>query len=243
MGPWLHNLLAVGTPSVLAALAATAGLWKWLGQNWIEHRLEKFKAEQQKELERAKTEQQKELERLRHRLSSRISKIHEKEFEVLPKAWLMLHDTYGSVLIALGLTFKACPNFQGFTEAQFEEFLTVRPASRLSNHQKDALRKASDRQKCFSEAIAGIDFDEAEEKRRIFQNYLIENRIFMTDELRKKFGSVAECFSAALTSYSVGKDANNWEMQHSGVKQVAQLKEMIDEVEQAVQERLRYEEA
>ena len=29
-----------------------------------------------------------EIERLRHFLSSRISKIHEKEFEVLPKAWL-----------------------------------------------------------------------------------------------------------------------------------------------------------
>jgi hypothetical protein len=26
---------------------------------------------------------------------SRISKIHEKEFEVLPNAWLMLHEAYG----------------------------------------------------------------------------------------------------------------------------------------------------
>jgi hypothetical protein len=236
MWPWLHNLLTVGGPSVVAALAATAGFWKWLGPKWIEHRLDI-------RMEKFRSEQQKELERLRHRLSSRISKIHEKEFEVLPKAWLMLHDTYGSVRIALDLKFKACPNFQGFTEAQFEEFLTVSPASRLSKHQKDALRKASDRQKCFSEAMAGIDFDDAEEKRRIFQNYLIENRIFMTDELRKKFGAVADCFSTALTSYDVGKKANDRGMEHSGRKTVAHLKEMIDEVEQAVQERLRYEEA
>jgi len=111
----LHNLLVVGVPSIMAALVATAGLWKWLGQKWVEQRfgihLERFKAEQQKELEALKAEQQKELEtfkahhqteleRFRHRLSSRISKIHEKEFEVLPKAWLMLNDLHGTVVLA-----------------------------------------------------------------------------------------------------------------------------------------------
>jgi|ERR1035438_2272900 hypothetical protein len=95
--PWLNNLLVVGGPSAVAALAATAGLWKGLGPKWIEQRLgiglEKLKAAQQKELEGFKSEQQKEMERLWHFLSSRISWIHEKEFEVLPKAWLMLKSS------------------------------------------------------------------------------------------------------------------------------------------------------
>src|SRR6266851_238223 len=150
MWPWLHNLLFVGVPSVVAALAATAGLWKWFAEKWIEQRLaiglEKFKAGQQKELEGFKSEQQKELERLRHLLSSRISKIHEKEFEVLPKAWFKLHEAHGSVVVALDLTFKQYPDFRKLPDAQLEEFLTDKPASLLSDYQKEALRKAPDRQ-------------------------------------------------------------------------------------------------
>ena len=217
---------------MVAALVATAGLWTWLGQKWVEERfgvrLEKFKAEQQKELER-----------LRHRLSSRISKIHDKEFEVLPKAWLMLNDLHGTVAIALGLTFKTYPDFRRLSDAKFEEFLTISPASRLSESQKEALRKASDRQQFFSEAMAGIDFDDAREKHRLFHNYLIEHRIFMTDELREKFGAVDDSLSTALTSY----DAKDWELKQSGMKKVMGMKDMIDEVEQAVQQRLHYEEA
>jgi len=171
MWPWLRDVLIIGGPSVVAALVATASLWKWLGQKWVEQRLgerlEKFKTEQQKELERLKAEQQKELERLRHLLSSRISKIHEKEFDVLPKAWLMLNDLHGSVALALDLTFKRYPDFNQLPDAQFEEFLTVSPASRLSAYQKDALRKAPDRGQYFSDAMAGVYTDDAKEKQRI----------------------------------------------------------------------------
>ena len=169
MWHWLYNLLVVGGPSALAALATTAGLWKWLGQKWVERRLEKFKTGQQKELEGFKSERQKELERLRHLLSSRISKIHEKEFEVLPEAWLKLNDLHGSVALALDLTFKIYPDFRMLTDAQFEEFLTVPPASRFADFQKDALRKlkASDQQKYFNDAMAGMYLDDAKEKQRI----------------------------------------------------------------------------
>jgi len=248
MWTWLYNVLVVFVSSVVAALIATAGFWKWFAQKWIEQRLgislERFKAEQQKELEGFKSEQQKELERLRHLLSSRISKIHEKEFEVLPKAWLMLNDLHGSVALALDLTFKQYPDFSKLPDAQFEEFLTVSPASRLSDYQKDALRKASDRGKYFSDAMAGIYLDDAKEKQRMLHNYLIEHRIFMTDELRKKFGAVDDSLSKALTSYVVGKDSKAWELVRSGQKEVlGNLKIMIDDVEQAIQERLHYEEA
>ncbi|MGA2589606.1 MAG: hypothetical protein ABSH32_06805 [Bryobacteraceae bacterium] len=239
---WLQSFLSVGAPLILLAF----GLFKWFGQKWIEQRLviglEKFKAGQQNELEEFKSEQQKELERLRHRLSSRISKIHEKEFEVLPKSWLMLNDLHGSVALALDLTFKIYPDFRMLPGAQFEEFLTVSPASRLSDYQKEALRKlqdASDRRKYFTDAMAGINFDDAKEKQRIFHNYLIENRIFMTAELREKFGMLDRSLSTLLTNYSV-QPAHSAQ---SDQEEVNRLKNMIDEVEQLVQERLHYEEA
>ena len=116
---WLRNVAAVGTPLTLVAL----GLVKWFAPKWIDHRfgvrLEAFKAAQQAKLEEFKSDQQKELERLRHRLSSRISKIHEKEFEVLPRAWFMLNELHGSVVLALDLTLKFYPDFRQLPDAQF----------------------------------------------------------------------------------------------------------------------------
>jgi hypothetical protein len=212
--------------------------------------IERIKNELARDVEafkiRLKADTDAEIERLRHFLSSRISKIHEKEFEVLPKAWLMLNDLHGSVALALDLTFKTYPDFRALRDAEFEEFLATRPASRLSATQKDGLRRrqeATDRQKYFIEAMAGVYLDDANEKQRIFHNYLIEHRIFMTDALREKFGAADQALSKALISYSLGKRAKNWEMTQSGQEEMGLLKDLVDKVEQAVQERLQYEEA
>jgi hypothetical protein len=242
IGNWLQTVLLVGGPSTVLAYA----VFKWFGQKWVEHRLniglEAVKARQQKELEGFRADQQKEMERLRHLLSSRVSKIHEKEFEVLPKAWLMLNDLHGSVALALDLTFKTYPDFRKLPSAQFEDFLNSSPASRLTEFQKQELRIVSDRQKYFSDAMAGIYLDDANEKQRGFQNYLIEHRIFMTDELREKFGAAQLALVKALASYSAGKGSNS-ELVHSAYQEMNGLNTMVSEVEKAVQVRLRYEEA
>jgi hypothetical protein len=234
MWPWLHNLLIVGGPSVVAALAATAGLWKWLGQKWVDHRLEKYKAEQGKELAR-----------LQHLLSSRISRIHEKEFEVLPKAWAMLHELQGWVALALDLTLKRYPDFTKLSDPDFDHFLTDKRGapSLLSDYHKEKLRKATDRNKYFAEAMAEVNLDEANEKQRLFQNYLIENRIFMTDDLRKQFGDANDALSTALHSYEVGRKHIQSGLTISGQREVSRLKDIIDKVELAVQKRLHYEDA
>jgi hypothetical protein len=231
LSTWLLNLFVVGGPAVLVAW----GLIQWLGPKLVDQaltmRLEKFKSEQQQELEK-----------LRHLLSSRISKIHEKEFEVLPQAWLMLNDLHGSVALALGATIKWYPDFHNLNDLQFEELLSVKPASRLSDSQKDTLRRLQDpreRQKFFGDAMAVCDMDEALDKRRLFQNFLIEHRIFMNDELREKFGAVSEALSHALTGFEYG-DAK---MKNSALEEVGLLREKVDAVEQAIQKRLRYEEA
>jgi hypothetical protein len=90
--------------------------------------------------------------------------------------------------------------------------------------------------------MAGIYLDDANEKQRIFHTYLIGHRIFMTDELRKEFGAVDQSLSTALTGYSAGK-GKDWELIRSSQEEVNRLKDMVDEVEQAVQERLHYEDA
>ena len=50
------------------------------------------------------------VERLRHLLTTRVGKIHEKKFEILPKAWLMRNDLHGAVMRAVDLTMKYYPD-------------------------------------------------------------------------------------------------------------------------------------
>lgn len=236
MSTWLHDLLVVGGPTVLVGLT----LGGWLVRKWLEQilqiRIEKFRSEQQKEIES-----------LRHRLSSRISRIHEKEFDVLPRAWFMLNELHGWIMVVFGVTFKRYPDFGQLADAQFEEFLNVNPASRLSAYQKDALRKLEDprdRQKSFSKAMAACDMDEAKEKLRLFQNFLIKNRIFMNDELREKLGAVNDPLSRALSNFEIASEGSgDSQMEHSALEELSLLKDKVAAVEQAIQRRLRYDEA
>jgi hypothetical protein len=220
--------------------------WRWLGQKLIDQKLavslEKFKAGQQQQLETFKSDQQREMELLRHFLGSRISKIHEKEFEVLPKAWLTLHQLDGLVRLALGLYPAEYEDVSTFSEHKFEEFLKDSDTG-LLDYQKEELRKASDRTKYYREALEWNRFCDANEKQTDFHNYLVEHRIFMTVELRQKFRAVDECLSTALHDYRAGHKLSNQTMVNSARKRVQDLRPVLDEVEQAIQKRLHYEDA
>jgi hypothetical protein len=236
---WSKRVLSVAIPSAALVFA----LFKWSGQKWVERLLnrdlEQFKREQLEKLEGFKGQQQKELERLRHLLSTRVSKIHEKEFEVLPKAWLMLNDLHGAVHRALDMTLKSYPDFGNFSAAQLEAV-----ASWFSDHQKNELKEANDKGKYYMKALMGRYIDEAHDKHRLFLNYLIEHRIFMTDDLRTKLYGVQKALFSALTSYTIGERANDRELIRKGQDEMLnKMQTRIDEVEQAIHARLHYEDA
>jgi hypothetical protein len=225
---WLRDVLAVGGPSVVLAY----GLFKWLGEKWIEQRfgirLEKFKSDQQKELEK-----------LRHLLSSRVSRIHEKEFEVLPRAWFLLHDAHGKACHCIS-RLRQYPDFARLPEPKFEEFLKN---SRLSDSQREELRQAPNRLKSYSETLFWIELNDAESAQVAFHNYLVENSIFMTDDLRARFGAVDKDLSDALIEHRNWKQYAQPDLFQASSDKITGLSEKINLVEQAVQKRLHYEEA
>lgn len=244
---WAASVIAAGSGGALAAY----GVFKNVGKKWLDQhfatKLKDLEHFHSKKLEELKHAHNQEIETLKHEINSlfsRVSKIHEKEFEILPKAWFMLNELRGVVALSLDLTMKWCPDFARLPEADFEDFLR---GCRLSDRQKEVLRetKASERSGYFSEAMAGIYLDDAHEKLRLFKNYLIEYSIFMTDELREKFSAAHRSLSDATIKYSVGRRAKNWEMEEKGQQEMLQdsLEKMIGEVEDAVQARLHYHEA
>jgi hypothetical protein len=233
---WTAALVTAGGGGAIVAY----GVFNQFGKKWLDQHFKK-------NLEELKHAQQQEIEFLKHQINSlfsRVSKIHEKEFEILPKAWFMLNELHGSVVLALDLTMKFYPDFTRMPDGQLEEFLGT---CRLSEHQKDTLRKieASKRSEYLSEAMAGIYLDDANEKLRLFKNYLIEYSIFMTEDLRERFNAAHKVFAEATINYTVGRRAKNWDMERSGQKELIgeTLKKIITDVERAIQTRLRYDEA
>ena len=89
--------------------------------------------------------------------------------------------------------------------------------------------------------MAGICLDDANEKQRVFQNYLIENLIFMNDELREKFRAVQLALSKALTRYQTQRRSAT--LVDTTLEDMNGMEAMVAAVEKAVQARLRCDEA
>jgi hypothetical protein len=157
----------------------------------------------------------------------------------LPKAWFLLHDAAGKANYLMA-SLKQYPDFETLPEPLFEEFLK---SSRLSDSQKDELRKASDRTKLYLETMFWIELNDAQVAQGAFHNYLVEYRIFMTQELRQKFGAIDNDLADALIEHRNSKRFANASLFDASLAKITGLAAKITQVEQAVQERLHYEEA
>ena len=145
----LGALVAAGGGGALIAW----GIFRQLGGGWLDQRFKK-------QLETLKHEQQRELEHLRHAINSefsRISKVHQKEFEVLPEAWRLLHVAHGRAPDLVG-RLKFYPLIEDMSEPQFDEFLET---CSLSPVQKNELRNSPNRRTYYRDAIHWIELGNA----------------------------------------------------------------------------------
>lgn len=169
------------------------------GDRWLEHRFAK-------RLEAFKHEEAKELEHLRHQITSlfsRISKIHEKEFEVLPTAFLYLHKAYGACF-ALSSALQQFPALNRMGDSHFAEFVE---ACRLPAFRKQELRtlQGADRDEYYQRWIFWTDIAEAKSLQKDFRNFLVMNRIFMTENLRKQFTEIDRLIFSVLTAQEIDR--------------------------------------
>lgn len=102
---------------VVLASGIVSALFLFLGKNWIENRfarrLEAYKREQNQELEHYKYQI--------NALFNRITKIHEREIEVLPATWQKLQEAHGH-LARLIQPFRIERELSQMNEEQFKEW-------------------------------------------------------------------------------------------------------------------------
>lgn len=205
------------------------------GDRWLEHRFAK-------RLETFKHEEARELEHLRHQITSlfsRISKIYEKEFEILPIAFLNLHKAYGACF-ELGSAFQKYPALNQMNGSLFAEFVE---ACRLPTFRKHELLQAADREEYYRRWIFWTDIAEAKSLQNDFHNLLIMNRIFMTESLLKQFMEIDGLISSVLTTLEIDRETPGSGLLARAREDLAKIQPLLVPLETAIQKRLHYDEA
>jgi hypothetical protein len=228
----LAKVLVVGGGAAVIAYS----IFIWLGKRWIEEHFAK-------RLEAYKHVQNQELENFKYKINAlfnRITKIHEKEFEVLPTAWQKLQNALGYVA-SVTSPFQQYPNINQMTEEQLNEFLK---SSVLLDSQKQELLAAPDKFKYYTEAIFWHKLSAAQESVRDLHNYIVNNRIFLNVELSTRFKKADEVLYSALIDSEVSREANGRKFISEAHKKIKEeVTPLIGEIEQLVQKRLHYDKA
>jgi len=227
----LGAVVAVGGGAAVIAY----GLFRFLGQSWLTQHFNK-------QLEHIKHEHEKEIENFRrdaNSLFSRISKVHEKEFEVLPRAWELLLRAYGSAHRVVS-PFRQDPDLDSLTEAELIEFMNL---ALLPTSAKEQVYSAKDKTNTYRKVMRPVEQSQARAALTELNNYLAVNSIFMTRELQDEFRAMREALSEALNADEIGRQAGSGDLRRSASETIARISKMFDELESAVQKRLRYEEA
>jgi hypothetical protein len=184
------------------------------------------------------------LERYRFKIHSqfdRISKIHQKEFETLPELWKHLLDAIG-VLSHISNPVQRYPSLNKMSDPQLEEFLKV---SMLMDSEKEELKQSRDKVSYYMKAIYFHKIDDAIKKVADFHNYLLYNKIFLTDELFNSFEKIDDFLSTALAKLEVAGEGDKFDynMQMEVRKLImGDVEKSKNELAKLIQQRLHFPE-
>jgi hypothetical protein len=198
MSTTITDLLALfgGGAAVIVAIAGFSyWLFKLFSEKWLS-------AKFHERLEDYKHQQQKELEELRFKINAlmdRTTKLHQREFDVLPEVWAKLVLAHGGVRSVTG-SFQSYPDLDRMTEAHLTEFLDKCP---LDNWEKERIKREPKKSDIY---IKAINFHKAFEARKMladFYRYLRANGIFVRNEIKVEFDAMAALMNATLVEQEV----------------------------------------
>lgn len=105
---------------------------------------------------------------------SKATKIHEKEFEILPEAWIKLQNALG-LISRLVSPFQSYPDLNRMVEDELQEFVAK---SRLTETQRKRVLNESDKNEYYMDIIFWHDLYEVQSGISDFHNYIMRNKIF-----------------------------------------------------------------
>jgi hypothetical protein len=219
-----------------ACVAIAYGFFIFLGKKWIENQF-------QRRLESYKHEKNKEIENLKYQINlllSRVTKIHDKEFAVLPEAWNKLYDAL-ELISWFTSPFQQYPDFDNLSEDELSYLVNSCP---LKEFQKKELLESKKKTQYYSDTIFWINLAKSQDVYSAFHNFITRNRIFLSPDLREKFMEVDGILWDSLLKKEIGKDAKDSKMAIEAYRDIKnRVTPIIADIETLVQKRLRYDEA
>ncbi len=218
-------------------------IFRFLGQKWIEakfaERLEAYKKEQEKELEYYRSQV--------NILFSRVTKIHEKEIEVLPEIWQKLQFALGK-MTRITDPVQLFPDFMKMNETDFNTFIEN---EKLNDTHKSEFQRVEkpERLNYYKKIHFWYALEDTKKGVNDYHNYLILNRIFLSADLKKEFQEIDKLFSSILIDRETGEltlssNHPNYELIYETYLRLTEKsKPIIHRIESLVQKRLEFDQA
>jgi hypothetical protein len=183
--------------TVGAIVAATYGLFRFLGAKWIEKKFQQI-------LEEFRYEKVRELESLRLEINNKLNRatfLNEREFEVLPALYHRMNVAFDSVAI-----FTSPVQFHADVDRMKEEELKTLD---FVSYEIDDVRSYEPRSERYQNIVFWKQLNSTFILYTDFNNYLISNSIFVDDDLRQHIESIRDLMSDALHEARCEKEYPN----------------------------------
>jgi hypothetical protein len=129
----------------------------------------------------------------------RATKLHQREFDVLPETWAKLTEAYG-ITTAITSAIQSYPDLDRMSAPHLEEFLNDCP---LMNWQKEEIKQTEKKSDYYIKAIAWHRISDARDACRAFHVFFRRNGIFIREPTKLKFADLDKLIYGALVEHEV----------------------------------------
>lgn len=206
-------------------------IFKHLAAKWLDSRFDT-------NLQKLVHEQNKEIEQLKSNLTrafDRVSKLHQREFEVLPEVWAKTNDAYWATR-SLVASIQTYPDLNRMQPAQLEEFIVK---CELAEWQKDELRASTNMTEYYRDNIYWHRLQGAQNALRAANVTLSKSGIFIRPEIKTNLDDLLDLAWRAISEDEINHQHNPQPRLREDIAKLnSQGDKIRAELEQQIRERL-----
>ena len=189
-------------------------------------------------LEALKHQHDQEIEELRFKIAAlldRTAKLHKREFETLPEAWIKLNDAFWYTRNTVS-PLQSYPDIDKMTPEHQQEFVNT---CRLETWEKNELRRVEKKTDYYQNHIKWHDLHEVKIKSRAAHVFLLQNGIFFSEEVRTAFQEIDDMIWDAVTEHELNVEYPNEHRQREKIRILVEKGEaLLRAVEAKVRDRI-----